>query len=171
MDRFVSTPSAGFSDSVRSSLGRLTDFKGRTRRSEFWWTILAYYIFVLIVNFILGVIFPYTATTIIGIILKFLIFGVTVRRLHDTGKSGWWVGASWIVSAISSIYVMINTDIVIGTDMNMEDIIRFASTTEPKGLTAINTILNFIVIIFCLLDSTPGANRYGESTKYKEIEL
>lgn len=126
---------------------------------------------MLIVNFILGVIFPYTATTIIGIILKFLIFGVTVRRLHDTGKSGWWVGASWIVSAISSIYVMTNTDIVIGTDMNMEDIIRFASTTESKGLTAINTILNFIVIIFCLLDSTPGANRYGESTKYKEMEL
>lgn len=51
MNRFVSTPSAGFSDSVRSSLSRLTDFKGRTRRSEFWWTILAYYIFVLIVNF------------------------------------------------------------------------------------------------------------------------
>lgn len=171
MNRFVSTPSASFSDSVRSSLGRLTDFKGRTRRSEFWWTILAYYIFVLIVNFILGIVLPYTATTIIDVILQFLIFGVTVRRLHDTGKSGWWVGASWIVSIISSIYIMANSDILMSVNVSLEYIIRFASAPESKGLTAINTILNFIVIIFCLLDSTPGANRYGESTKYKEIEL
>lgn len=171
MNRFVSTPSASFSDSVRSSLGRLTDFKGRTRRSEFWWTILAYYIFVLIVNLILGVVLPYTATTIIGIILKFLIFGVTVRRLHDTGKSGWWVGVSWIVSIISSIYVMANSDILMSVNINPEEIMEFASAPATIGITAINTILNIIVIIFCLLDSKAETNKYGESPKYKETEV
>lgn len=170
MNRFVSTPSASFSDSVRSSLGRLTDFKGRTRRSEFWWTILAYYIFVLIVNLILGVVLPYTATTIIDIILKFLIFGVTVRRLHDTGRSGWWVGVSWIVSIISSIYVMANSDILMSVNINPEEIMEFASAPATIGITAINTILNIIVIIFCLLDSKAETNKYGKSPKYKEIE-
>lgn len=50
MKQIEATPSVGFGDAVKSSLNRLTDFKGRTRRSEFWWTILAYYICVLIIN-------------------------------------------------------------------------------------------------------------------------
>lgn len=170
MKQIEATPSLGFGDAVKSSLNRLTDFKGRTRRSEFWWTILAYYICVLIINLILGMILPQTALTIIGIILQFLVFGATVRRLHDTGRSGWWVGVSWIVSIISSIYVMANSDILMSVNINPEEIMEFASAPATIGITAINTILNIIVIIFCLLDSKAETNKYGESPKYKETE-
>lgn len=170
MKQIASTPSVGFGDAVKSSLNRLTDFNGRTRRSEFWWTILAYYICLFIINMILGMVLPQTAITITGIILQFLIFGVTVRRLHDTGRSGWWVGVSWIVSIIGSIYVMANSDILMSVNINPEDVMEFASKPATIGIMTLNTILIFIVIIFCLLDSKAETNKYGESPKYKEIE-
>ena len=34
------------------------------------------------------------------------------------------------------------------------------------GLSLLSTLFAVIVIIMCLLDSTPGPNKYGESPKY-----
>lgn len=70
-------------------------FKGRATRSEFWWfyafTIIAFYILAII-----GVTFlPETLATyvILMVWLALLIpfFSVSVRRLHDVGKSGGWL--------------------------------------------------------------------------------
>ena len=43
--------------------------------------------------------------TIIGIILCFISIGLTVRRLHDIGKSGWW----WFLNFIPLIGTIILT--------------------------------------------------------------
>ena len=63
-------------------------FEGRAGRKEFWMWILAAFI----VNFILGLI-PGKVGMIISAIFSLAILlpslGVTARRLHDTGKSGW----------------------------------------------------------------------------------
>ena len=61
-------------------------FEGRAGRKEFWMWILA----VIVVNAILGMI-PYVRILgglfCLAILLPTL--GVTARRLHDLGKSGW----------------------------------------------------------------------------------
>ena len=63
-------------------------FEGRAGRKEFWMWILA----VFIVNFILGLI-PGKVGMILSAIFSLAILlpslGVTARRLHDVGKSGW----------------------------------------------------------------------------------
>ena len=63
-------------------------FEGRAGRKEFWMWVLAAFI----VNFILGLI-PGKVGMIISAIFSLAILlpslGVTARRLHDTGKSGW----------------------------------------------------------------------------------
>ena len=63
-------------------------FEGRAARKEFWMWILA----VFIVNFILGLI-PGKVGMILSAIFSLAILlpslGVTARRLHDVGKSGW----------------------------------------------------------------------------------
>ena len=63
-------------------------FEGRAGRKEFWMWVLA----VFIVNFILGFI-PGKVGMIISVIFSLAILlpylGVTARRLHDVGKSGW----------------------------------------------------------------------------------
>jgi len=94
-----------------------SNFSGRARRKEFWMWYL-FYVIILIVAMILdgvlgtgfeigyGITTPYGWVYIIAA-LAHLIPGlaVNVRRLHDVGKSGWFlfialipfVGAIWLL--------------------------------------------------------------------------
>lgn len=79
------------------------DFKGRARRKEYWMFVL----FNMIISIVLELIGSLLGVSWIGWIysLAVLIPGlaVAVRRLHDTGRSGWWllicliplIGAIW----------------------------------------------------------------------------
>ena len=74
-------------------------FEGRAGRKEFWMFFLANIIANVIINVIINIIGSVTAgiSPKIGPIIQFVYFlavllpflGVTARRLHDTGKSGW----------------------------------------------------------------------------------
>ena len=79
-------------------LKKYADFNGRARRKEYWFFVL----FNLIISCVLSVVDvfvgTYSAAAGIGLLaglyaLAVLIPGiaVTVRRLHDTGRSGWWI--------------------------------------------------------------------------------
>jgi len=75
----------------------LTNFSGRASRSEFWW----FYLFIVIVGTILSIIASATGassgsgggviTFILLVVLGLASLSVSVRRLHDTNKSGWLV--------------------------------------------------------------------------------
>ncbi len=68
------------------------DFNGRARRAEFWWYILVYLIIEVILGVIQGMVGLGTLLTgIFGIALLLPSLGVAVRRLHDIGRSGWWI--------------------------------------------------------------------------------
>ncbi len=73
-------------------------FEGRARRKEYWMFVL----FVVIIGFVLGffdsLLGIYSPKAEIGLLsglfaLAILIqhIAVGVRRLHDTGRSGWWL--------------------------------------------------------------------------------
>ncbi|MFJ8314253.1 MULTISPECIES: DUF805 domain-containing protein [unclassified Streptomyces] len=75
-------------------------FNGRATRREFWmfWLIdLVITIAIVVAEMALGL------GSIPGYIYVFAVLlptlGVTVRRLHDTGRSGWW----WLIGAIPLI--------------------------------------------------------------------
>jgi uncharacterized membrane protein YhaH (DUF805 family) len=90
-----------FSQAVSSVLlNKYATFSGRARRSEYWW----WYLFVTIVFVVAGILdnaigLTYSDLTIGGgwiatiALIVFLIpnLAVSVRRLHDTGRSGWWL--------------------------------------------------------------------------------
>jgi len=90
-----------FVDTIKN---RYAKFDGRASRSEFWYFILFYFI----LSIILGAIDTYminpmlggtTLGTAQGGILQFVValgllipsIALSIRRLHDTGKSGWWL--------------------------------------------------------------------------------
>ena len=72
-------------------LKQYADFNGRARRKEYWMFVLFNLIFSMVWVFICGVAgFPemgqlYTLAIIIPSI------AVGVRRMHDVGKSGWFI--------------------------------------------------------------------------------
>ena len=58
---------------------RWRDYSGRSTRSEYWW----FYLFSLI---------PILVTSgIIGLLLVPITIPLTIRRMHDVGKSGWFI--------------------------------------------------------------------------------
>jgi uncharacterized membrane protein YhaH (DUF805 family) len=89
-----------FQDAVRICLLRkYADFNGRARRSEYWFFVL-FTAIVSVVGSVLDAIFgvrsgAYGGTgPIQGLLqLALLVPGLAVgaRRLHDTGRSGWWL--------------------------------------------------------------------------------
>ncbi|WP_392558925.1 DUF805 domain-containing protein [Orbus mooreae] len=76
------------------------NFNGRARRQEYWMFTLFNVIFIIAILILAGILSSISET--LGSIMGFVYFiyvlavfipnlAVTVRRLHDTGKSGWWI--------------------------------------------------------------------------------
>lgn len=126
----------GFAEAIKSFWSNYATFKGRARRSEYWFIQL----FLIITNVAVGAI---DLVLMNGDVDRFIANGgggivglvwilvtivpalaVLVRRLHDTGKSGWWV---------------------------LMGFVPFAGA--------------IVLFVFTVLDSTPGENKYGLSLK------
>ena len=87
----------GFSEAIRVGLNKFFYPYGRASRSEFWW----YYLCIFIIAAVIAVIGGFLESvgieqTWIGIILQCLsailnisLICAAIRRMHDTGKSGW----------------------------------------------------------------------------------
>ena len=65
---------------------------GRAGRPEYWWFALFYVLCTIVATVIDGVILRSSVlSSLVGLALLLPTFGVTVRRLHDIGRSGWWI--------------------------------------------------------------------------------
>jgi uncharacterized membrane protein YhaH (DUF805 family) len=100
-------------------------FQGRARRKEYWMFFLFNFLITLLLSFIevmmgLGGIL----SGIYGLFVLLPSIAVNVRRLHDIGKTGWWMLLSFIP--------------VIGL---------------------------IVLLVFAVLDSQPGENKYGPNPK------
>ena len=68
------------------------DFTGRARRAEFWWFVLVYIIIVIVLGVIQSILHVGSLLTgLFGLAMLLPNLGVAVRRLHDIGRSGWWI--------------------------------------------------------------------------------
>lgn len=80
-----------FVDAVRSVLTQYAVFSGRSRRSEYWW----YTLFAVVVSLVASQVDAALGSQVVSIILALALLlpglGVSIRRLHDTGRSGWWL--------------------------------------------------------------------------------
>ncbi len=87
-------------------------FTGRARRKEFWMFVLFNVIISLILNLIdgfLGTGFEAGGGIISGLYALAILLpsiGVAIRRLHDIGKSGWWIFIS-LIPLIGGIWLLV----------------------------------------------------------------
>ena len=79
-------------ESVSTVLHKYATFDGRASRSEYWWWALFLIVLDVVLAVILAAISPKALILLYLVILGLLLpsLAVTVRRLHDTGRSGWW---------------------------------------------------------------------------------
>ena len=87
-----------FAEAIRAGFAKGFNWKGRASRSEFWWFQLFLYIALFVAVGLAAVSKVLGTILIIAWLLIVYIpgLGVTVRRLHDTGRSGGWVFISFI---------------------------------------------------------------------------
>lgn len=92
---------------------KYVDFGGRARRREYWW----FWLINVVIAWILAMIAVFTSNDTnlspfywvavlfsLAIILPSL--AVQIRRLHDVGKSGWWIFIS-LVPFIGSLWLLV----------------------------------------------------------------
>lgn len=84
-------------DWCKKCLLNYVNFEGRARRKEFW-AFQFGYIVLGILSLILGNLFKLGDTLFILLILALLLpnLAVSVRRLHDVGRPGWWLLISFV---------------------------------------------------------------------------
>ena len=92
----------GFMDALTTVFrNKYATFSGRASRSEYWWAYLGYFVIATVLQIfaIIGwiilidagelALLP-TLIAIVGIVAMIIpTIAVSVRRMHDTGKSGW----------------------------------------------------------------------------------
>lgn len=111
------------------ALKRFTDFKGRSRRKEYWMFAL-FNVIISITTTLLDYAFG-TASFVYYIGLFSMLYGlfvfipfiaVSVRRLHDTGKTGWMLLIA-IIPIIGAIWLLVlfATEGTRGTNMYGSD--------------------------------------------------
>ena len=169
-------PTLGFTEAIKLASGRILDFKGRSRRSEFWWWMLV----VMLVGFCVSLfISDMLVSSIWSILYMFFALSATARRLQDSGKSAIWVYISYALGCVSNLYV--STSDAIAALMDKMDsahpsqaaiekiAMQYAGDFAIMGLLGcIFMVSCLIVFIMTLIDSKPEANKYGPSPKYTE---
>jgi len=103
-----------FQDAVRTCLQmKYADFNGRARRSEFWFFVLFSVIAGIVANILNAILHlpsSGTGTTLLGSLLNLALLvpslAVGARRLHDTGRSGWWL-LLWFAIIVGWIVLLV----------------------------------------------------------------
>lgn len=156
-DFYTSTPSLTIGEALNNGTSKLLTFEGRARRSEFWW-----------MKFIAFVV-SCVLTPLAGFVMEILMIPITVRRLHDTGNSGWWVLVGFLLNALFIgllLYdyfsiIFFYRDEFINANQSVFDII-----SKYIILGIFNCIYGIMMLLLLCKDSDAYENQYGESPKY-----
>lgn len=156
---------------------RYADFKGRARRSEYW----GFWLFQCAVGALFGGLAmvsltqPDPATGGMGFLLCVALAGlaalafaipqlaVTVRRLHDTDKSAWWL-MLWAPGALAPL--MFLSAIVAAAQHGGQGSQEAAAAILSAAaggllLLALAGLCNMILLILMWMPGTSGDNRFG----------
>lgn len=152
-------------------------FSGRASRAEFWW----FFLFAMLTYFVIAFLFGATAGGMaamdpasaaaggalgaIGIFVLLFwlalfvpILAVQVRRLHDTNRSGWWLGAFYLLYLIYFI-VLFGGGMMPGFAGSPPT----AGTAMLIGVFGLGfMIYGIVLIVFYCMRGTEGPNRYGD---------
>ena len=146
-------------DWAKRPLEKYADFSGRAPRAEYWWFFLALIVTYIVINIIesivginrmvLGVYGPLALLLWLATLVPSLAVGV--RRLHDTNRSGWLI----LLPIIPYVLAF-----ALGGPAMMA-----GGLGAGLGIAMLFMLIGFVcalvLLVFMVLPSTPGDNRYG----------
>ena len=186
----IGRPMMPFWTAVKTCFKKYFDFKGRARRSEYWWFILfgfiVYFVWAFLTAFLLAlgieglgrsdvmvgspIMAFFTTSGIIMLPILFLVipmYSALTRRLHDTGRSGWWVVASLALSIVYSVTYFYMFYQMISSRRDMMEGFSSPLMIVILILALASMALGIALLVFSVMDSQPHENKYGPSPKYQ----
>ncbi len=98
------------------ALKKYAEFSGRSQRSEYWFFVLFYFLIAVVLSIVdvsAGFTSLHTGIGLFSALFMLAMFipslAVGVRRLHDIGRTGWWIliglipFVGWIVLLIFAV--------------------------------------------------------------------
>ena len=164
--------------SIMSGYQKFFTRSGRASRSEYWYFLLFYLLLNIAVQLLGTYVRTHGQSSTPSILLSIVTMGfwlvalatvvpmlmVTVRRVHDIGRTGWWVGVSFINGLLldgALGYVIFRTTIMHNTQ-NLQAGLPSGGMAIVLGILGlIGIALGLTIFIFTILPGSPGENRYG----------
>lgn len=152
---------------IRCITEKYACFKGRARRKECWGFAFFQIVFMFAFSSVAAAKLDGKSYNICQVLMSaFFILPsltVTVRRLHDTNKSGWWLLSAFVFSLILAGLEFMHTVLA---DMNPEINMGNFSSVRVKlfvfGGCGI-VILNLIIFYWLVKRGDAGENKYGSA--------
>ena len=145
------------------SLKKYADFKGRARRKEYWGFALVHIIIscAFLIMF-LGAISDRNGSAANSLSILYILYAlavmvpgcaVAVRRLHDTGRTGWWL--LWVGAFFFSF------SMVVSPQFSNSYVYPYSWWYYPATVTlaVLFGITQICLFVFTVLDSKPGENQ------------
>ena len=166
----------GFTQAVKTCLGKYAVFAGRAQRSEYWWFVL----FVILVGIVLALldtaifgVDPETGEPVdvlnplfhLAVLLPMLAAGW--RRLHDTGRPGWYLLLPMALSVVSMFILFTGVAVFSVLESGADDPEALRGPAEFLGLTGVFVVLVLQLVLTVLMiwwltrPSEEEANKYG----------
>ena len=165
-----------FTDSVKTCLSNYVTFSGRARRPEYWWFVL----FGVIASSVLGTIDraifgvdPVTQTSngflapLFSLAIMLPMLAVGWRRMHDTGRPGWYLVLPMAVSFATLFFLMVGVMGFAGLESAGTDPDALMGSAALLGISgmiagvAIQVILAILLLWWLTRPSDPGDNAFG----------
>lgn len=164
---YIHAPSRGFGEAISICFQRYFGFSGRASRSEYWFFILFTVLLGIGTSFLDGIVFglpvsddvvgPINTLTTLAVFIPTLAVGW--RRLHDIGRSGWWIGGFFL--AVPGLAVMMFLVILSIGDAGFSPA-ALGYTMPLFVLMLLGFVVYFIVmLVFMCTRGHPGPNHYG----------
>jgi len=150
----------GFGEAIGSCFRKYAVFRGRAPRSEYWYFLLFEFL-VSIPAAMIDQAIPGKTSAISGLVsLAFFLprLAVTVRRLHDVNRSGWWLGGFFLAVVAGLILIIGALGNSLGSNPDFQ---------SPIGLIAAGVLIGAFfygiwLFVLSVLKGTTGPNDYGE---------
>lgn len=165
-----------FSQSVSTCLSKYVTFSGRARRSEYWWFVLFVVIGSLLLSIVDGILFgsdPETGEVnqvlsgLFSLAMFLPLLAAGWRRLHDTGRPGWYLLLPMAISAAMMLGMFLGVAAFSVAEQASSDPDTLRAPAAVLGLAgmAVAGILQLVVLIMMIWWMTrptqEAENQYG----------
>ncbi|MBF9032615.1 DUF805 domain-containing protein [Rhodobacterales bacterium HKCCE2091] len=157
---YVGAPARSFGEAISVCFSNYFTFSGRASRSEYWFFALFVFVIGFVAALIDALLFPNMPdvsplNTLVTLGTFFPSLAVAFRRLHDTDRSGWWIGGFYL-----GLIVLVL--LIVGA------VASASPGSEPEGVLIVIGALviaavayGIMLIVFLATKGNPGPNRFG----------